>query len=104
MSLASELCLHKLFKKSISKITQSFFANCLFLIFVTHEIDCKTLSIKHIDEVKYKTKTFDLVAADHECSVEEIKALNRQDNNYIKLMEEVDVMIVFELSKDASNL
>ncbi|OJD11052.1 hypothetical protein AJ78_08102 [Emergomyces pasteurianus Ep9510] len=104
MSLAPGPRLYKLFKGSDSRITQSFFANRLSLIFVTHEVDCKTLSIKHTDGAKRKTKAFDLVAADHKCSVEEIKTLNRRGNNYIKMMEEVGAVILFELGKDASNL
>ncbi|EEH06970.1 predicted protein [Histoplasma capsulatum G186AR] len=98
------LRLNKLLKGSEARTADAIFANRLSLLFMTHEVDHKTWSIKHPNGAKRKTRAFNLVAADQKCSAGEIKVYDRRGRGYIKLMEEVGPMIVFELGKEVSNL
>ncbi|EGC45154.1 conserved hypothetical protein [Histoplasma capsulatum var. duboisii H88] len=99
-----ELQLNKLLKESEARTVNTLFANHLSLLFMTHKVDHKTWSIKYLNEVKHKTTAFNLVAVDQKYSAEEIKVYDRQGREYIKLMEEVGSVIMFELSKEVFNL
>ncbi|QSS52216.1 hypothetical protein I7I53_07780 [Histoplasma capsulatum var. duboisii H88] len=98
------LRLNKLLKGSETRTANALFANHLSLLFMTHKVDHKTWSIKYPNGAKRKTTAFNLVAADQKCSAGEIKVYDRQGRGYIKLMEEVGPVIVFELGKEVSNL